>query len=247
MLLLATDSLRKYGLNRIFYFVKESEYDGVELVVDDTFDTQNGPYIKALSMQYKLPVEVVKAPDRLTEKKFGAMVKLAKDVGAKLLVLEPPRLLDFKTLSFLKKEVPRIARRDELKIAIMNAPGETILGFLPAHSMGSLLELRKFGEACMDTSRLVEKKEDLLKALHTLGEHIVHVRLSNVRRGRDHCLPQEGVLPLESFLDRLKKSGYEKSISLAVRPTELKAGDDEKVLKILKEVKEFYEENFVKR
>ena len=144
MFLLATDSLKKYGLNRIFYFAKEVGFDGLELVVDDIYDTHNGPYIKALSQQYELPVPVLKTPDRLTEKKFTAMVKVAQAVEAETIILEPPRLLDFKSMSWIKKAAPQVLKNEGIKIAIMNAPGETIFGFLPAHAMGSLLELRKF-------------------------------------------------------------------------------------------------------
>jgi len=245
MFLLSTESLKKYGLNRIFYFTKEAGFDGIELVVDETYDTQNGPYIKSLSDQYGLPVTVVKAPDKINEKKFVAMINLAQEVGAKTLVLEPPRILDFKALSWIKKETLRLIKHDEIKIAIINASGETILGFLPAHAMGSLLELRKFGKVCLDTSRLVAKKADLLKTLHSLYEQLIHIRLSNVRHSKDYCLPQEGILPIESFLDRLKKNGYNQTVSLVVRPTELRAGDDEKVMQSLKEAKAFYEKNFL--
>jgi sugar phosphate isomerase/epimerase len=244
MLLLSTSSLKGYGVNRIFYFIKEAGYDGLELAVDETYDTHNGPYLKALVGQYQLPIAVVKAPANLDIKSANEVIDLAKEVGANLLVLEPPRLLDFKFNSWIKRELPKIAKHFELNIALLNAPDETILGFIPAHSVSSVADLKKFGPICLDTSRLASRKEDILHVLNLVGGHVVHIRLSNVRRSRDYCLPQEGSLPLESFLDRLKKGGYQHDIALSVRPTELKAGNDEKVLQILQEVKKFYEEHF---
>ena len=47
MLLLCTDTLRGYGLNRIFKLAKEAGYEGIDLSVDfGLFDTYNKEYIK---------------------------------------------------------------------------------------------------------------------------------------------------------------------------------------------------------
>ena len=50
MLTLSTDSLKGYGLNRIFEFAKDADFDGIDLAVDPTvLDTQNSGYIKELT------------------------------------------------------------------------------------------------------------------------------------------------------------------------------------------------------
>ena len=126
----------------------------------------------------------------------------------------------------------------------MNASGKTLLGFLPASALNNISDLKKFGMVCLDCSSTVSKKWDLMKTYEHLKKLIVHVHLSNVRKHKEYSLPNEGILPLESFLRKLKSNDYKGAISLRVKPTELSAGDDEKVVKKLKKVKEFVEEFF---
>jgi len=96
----------------------------------------------------------------------------------------------------------------------------------------------------LDCSMTASKKQDLIRFYENLKKLIVHVYLSNVRRHKEYSLPSEGILPLESFLKKLKLNKYEGAISVRVRPSELAAGDDELVVKRLKKVKEFIEEYF---
>ena len=70
------------------------------------------------------------------------------------------------------------------------------------------------------------------------------MHLSNVNKHKEYALPNEGVLPLESFLRKLAANKFEGALSVRVRPTELNAGDDEKVIATLKKVKEFVDEFF---
>ena len=63
MLILSTDSLKGYGLNRIFDFAKEAGYDGIELVLETRiYDTQNVDYINSLVKEYGVPVVAVPLP-----------------------------------------------------------------------------------------------------------------------------------------------------------------------------------------
>ena len=66
------------------------------------------------------------------------------------------------------------------------------------------------------------------------------------KKGKGYALPDEGILPLESFLTKLKQEGYRGAVSFKIAPKFLQAGDDKKVLKHLAECKKFYEEYYVK-
>ena len=88
------------------------------------------------------------------------------------------------------------------------------------------------------------KKEDLIRFYEHVRKFLAHVHLSNVHKHKEYSLPNEGILPLESFLKKLKDNDYKGAISVRVRPAELCAGDDEKVLKKLKSVKKFIEEYY---
>jgi hypothetical protein len=83
-----------------------------------------------------------------------------------------------------------------------------------------------------------------MRAYASLKGTLVMIHFSNVHKGKPHSLPQEGVLPLESLLTKLKKDNYKNAISLIVDPRVLNVGNDEKLLATLKEIKDFYQKFF---
>ncbi|MDH5596609.1 MAG: sugar phosphate isomerase/epimerase [Candidatus Peregrinibacteria bacterium] len=244
MIALHTNSLSKYGLNRIFEFAKKAGYDGIEIGVDKSnFDTQNAEYIKKLSEEYNLPILALHSPINSTAKSVRHVIEMAEYLKCPVVVITPPKLLDFKFANWLKKETPKIRKKKHIQIAMVNAPGKTVLGFLPDRAMNSVADLKKFGMVALDCSSAASKKwGNLMSVYNHLSKIVVHVHLSNINKHKEYSLPNEGILPLESFLKKLKSTGYKGSISLRVRPTELNAGDDDKVISSLKKAKEFIDE-----
>lgn len=248
MIALSTDSLKGYGISRIFEFIKEAGFDGVDLAVDpkeyDTFDTT---YLKKLIEKHNLPIVSIQLPSNTSAKKIQKTVEMAKKLGTKIIIIQPPKLLNFKFTNWLRKEVPKIRQKEKISIALENAPNKLFLGFLPEHAMNNLLELKKFKHACLDTARLATKNEDLLRTYKVLQKYLVHIHVSNFNKGRPYTLPKEGALPLESLLTRLKEDDYKGSVSFKINPKFLKAGKDEEVMDRLAEIKEFYEKYFLKK
>lgn len=246
MLTLSTDSLKGYGLNRIFEFAKQAGYDGIDLQIEaDEFDTQNVEYMKKLKEEFGMPIQAVKARyDATSEKEIKETIEMAKELDAKVVVIQPPKILNFKLVSWLKREIPKIRARERISIALENAPATTFLGLFPEHALGNLSELKEFKHACIDTSRVAEKNEDVMRVYKSLKTYLVHINLSNVNRGKKYSMPQDGILPLESLLAKLKQDNYPGAISIKVKPKFLDAGDDSKVMKRLSECKEFYEKYY---
>ena len=247
MITLSTDSLRGYGLNRIFEFAKEAGFDGIDIQVEpDLYDTQNVEYIQKLKAEYGLPIQAIKASYNTdNEKDVIAAIEMAKELEAKVVILQPPKLLNFKLISWLKKEIPKIRAKEKISIALENAPAKTFLGIFPEHALSNLAELKEFKHACIDTSRVADKGEDVMRVYKSLKSYLVHIHLSNVNKGKKYTMPQDGILPLESLLAKLKQDNYPGSISIKVKAKFLDAGNDEKVIKHLKECKEFYEKYYV--
>ena len=241
MFLLSTDSLRGYGLNRIFGFAKEAGFGGIEVAMDHRqFDTQNADYLKKLQEQHKLPIRAVRTFPNSTVKQTELVLKIAQEVGAKVAVLDPPRFFDFTYKDWMKKQVPALRKRYGLHIALMNGPSEYLWGILPGRAMTSIPDLQGFKEVCLDVSNLFGKKLDLIRAYEIMKKYLVHVHLSNVFKGKEHSLLQEGIMPLESFLTKLKKDQFEYDVSLVVRPKALAAGDDKIVMRSLEQSIAFY-------
>lgn len=247
MLILHTNSLNQYGINRIFEFAKAAGYEGIEVGVDKkNFDTQNAEYLKRLSDECGLPIVALETPSAASPKSVEHVISMAEYLGAAQVVISPPKLLDFKFINWLKKEIPILRKKKSTNIALKNASGKTWLGFLPAQAMNNISDLKEFKMVALDTSLTVSKRVELMRVYESLKKCIVHIHLSNVRRHKEYALPMEGILPLESLLKKLKENKYEGAVSLLVRPSELDAGDDEKVVRKLIKVREFYEEYFGK-
>lgn len=245
MLTLSTDSLKGYGLNRIFEFVKEAGYDGIDLAIDQkNYDTQNAEYIKSLSDATGVPVIAIQTPQNATPKKIKLAVDMAKLLGTKIVIIQPPKIFDFKYTQWMKNEIPKLRQKENISIALENAPSATFFGIIPEHAMGNVLDLKKFKHACMDTTRIAQRKEDLIRIYKSLSKYLVHIHLSNVKSGAPYALPEKGILPIESLLTKLKQDKFPGAISLKVNPKFLEAGDDEKMLKILATQKLFYETYF---
>lgn len=245
MLALSTDSLKGYGLNRIFQIVKDAGYDGVDLTLDPrNFDTQNPEYIKSLIDETGVPVIAIQTPVTASPKKIQAAVEMAKITGTKVIIIQPPRIFDFKYTQWLKNEIPKIRQKEDISIALENAPSGSFLGIIPEHAMGNVLDLKKFKHACLDTSRLAQRKEDLIRIYKVLQKYLVHIHLSNVKSGTPYAPPEKGILPIESFLAKLKQDGFKGTVSLKINGKFLNAGNDEKLMKSLEEQKLFYETYF---
>lgn len=247
MITLSTDSLKGYGLNRIFKLVKDAGYDGVDLFIDPKdFDTQDADYVKELVDKYQLPVVAIQTQHNANARDIVDAVEMAKKLGTKIIVVQPPKMFNFKYTKWLTTEVPKIRQREEISIALENASSETFLGIIPEHALNNLNELRKFKHAALDTTRVAQKKDDLIRVFNVLKKFLVHVHVSNVKKGKGYALPDEGILPLESFLTKLKQEGYRGAVSFKIHPKFIQAGNEDKVLKHMADCKKFYEDYFVK-
>ena len=246
MLALSTDTLKGYGLNRIFEFAKQAGYDGIDLYVNEKdFDTTNTKYVKKLSDEFSLPVLAIQIA-KTTPKSLKIAIDIAKEVNTRVIIVQPPKILNFKQISWFRKEIPKLRAKEKISIALENAPAETILGIIPKHAMNNLAELKRFKHACIDTSRIAEKKQDIMRIYNSLKKYLVHIHLSNVKGVKKYFFPDDGILPLESFMTKLKQDGFKGTISMKVNPKFLKAGDDEKMMEALERMKKYYEKYFIK-
>jgi sugar phosphate isomerase/epimerase len=245
MLALSTDSLNGYGLNRIFQFAKEAGYDGMDIKISkNNFDTQNGEYIKKLSEEFEIPVLALQLSDP-SPKSLEETIDTAKKVSCKVIIIQPPKIFSFRQQSWLKDKVPKIRAKEGISIALENAPADMILGFIPKHAMNNIVEMKKFKHACIDTSRIAMKSQDLMRVYKNLEKYLVHIHLSNVKGPKRYYLPNDGILPLESFLTKLKQDDFPGTISMKVNPKFLDAGVDEKLVENLKDMKKYYDKYFV--
>ena len=98
MIVLSTGTLYTYGIARVFKLAAEAGYDGVEVLIDDRWDSRDADYLKRLSSDSKLPIAAIHSPflnniqgwpdDQLNRLK--KTVKLAKQLAVPLVVAHLP-------------------------------------------------------------------------------------------------------------------------------------------------------------
>ena len=81
----------------------------------------------------------------------------------------------------------------------------------------------------------------------TLKTRLSYIHISNWHKNNEHWMITEGLLPLESFLTKLAKDGYQAPISLKMNLETCGDEDLKQIKSNLKKCKEFYEEYFLKQ
>jgi sugar phosphate isomerase/epimerase len=247
----STGSLYPFGLDRVYAWISETGYDGVEIMMDERWDTHQEDYLRDLVEKHGVPILALHPPLRRgawglgPEETLVRVARLASRLEVPVVVAHPPP--PGRPLARWKAGPLREAREQGVVVAVENMPKSRAGGlfrvvrkscYLPEHLAG-------VGEVTLDTSHAGASKVDLLRARSVLATQLCHVHLSdsNLEVGRDeHRLPGRGRLPLKPFLAALGASGYPRAVSLELKPWTLGAPDPEAVLERMRAALRFTRE-----
>jgi len=248
MLLVSTSSFRGYGLHKIFELVAQSEYEGVDVVLSPSeYDTLDAAYLQHLSDITGVRIASLTAYERkMDAETLEDIVEMAKKLNVSLINVFPPHRLD-KDGSWFNDVLPEFKKKNpSIQFAIINVEPRTFLFFIPEYKDATLTSIKKLtGETTLHISNVdPESGVDLIKTFTVLGSSIVNVLLSDKTGSKDSLLPGKGEMPLETLLIRLKEGGYKRNFTLKVDPKALGVGDDELVLKRMKDSKKFWEKHY---
>ncbi len=245
----STGSLHPFGLERVFGWAAEAGFDGVEIMMDDRWDTHQPAYLAGLVERHRLPILALHPPIYAGAWRLGReetlvrSARLARRVSCPLVVAHPPP-----PGRPLRRwaQGPLAAAREEVTVAVENMPanGPGFFGVrraschLPEHLAG-------VGEVTLDTSHVGASGVDLLAAREVLAGQLRHVHLSdsNLVLGKDdHRLPGRGKLPLVPFLAALAADGYPGAVSLELKPWPLGTPDPKVILERMRAALDFTRE-----
>jgi sugar phosphate isomerase/epimerase len=248
-LVFSTGSLHPFGLERVFGWAAEAGFDGVEIMMDDRWDTHQPAYLAGLVERHGLPILALHPPIYAGAWRLGReetlvrSARLARRVSCPLVVAHPPP-----PGRPLRRwaQGPLAAAREEVTVAVENMPanGPGFFGVrraschLPEHLAG-------VGEVTLDTSHVGASGVDLLAAREVLAGQLRHVHLSdsNLVLGKDdHRLPGRGKLPLAPFLAALAADGYPGAVSLELKPWPLGTPDPKVILERMRAALDFTRE-----
>lgn len=140
MLLLSTGSLRYYELDRVFEIARDTGFDGIELIVDERWDTTDPVYLKRLIRRYGLPIPSLHTPFGFVEtpawgkdpaERMRRSITLAGEIGAQVAVIHLPFFAERRYARWVMEELPQLQQRTGIKLAVENMPhAYKILGWL---------------------------------------------------------------------------------------------------------------------
>jgi sugar phosphate isomerase/epimerase len=247
----STGSLYPFGLERSYAWAAEAGYDGVEIMMDERWDTHQAAYLNHLADKHGIPVLALHTP--LYRGAWGlepgeTLVRsagLADKVGARVVVTHPPP--PGKPLARWAAGPLKRARARGVSVAVENMPrsrtkpifgiGRNRVCYKPEHLLG-------LGDVTLDTSHVGASRLDLMEAYSKLAGQLCHVHLSDsdLSGGDQHRRPGKGKLPLKEFLAALKRDGYPGAVSLELKPWPLGAPDTEVIMERMQGALQFTRE-----
>lgn len=262
---LSTGSLYTYGLARVFELAAEAGFDGVEVLVDERWDTRQVCHLRQLADAY-LPILSLHNPFAVQvpgwEGGRVAMlrqtVELAQALDVSVVVTHLP--MRWRELRWQWTEPPRrgflpigqadrgyerwltsdglsdLERGSGVRIGVENMPqSKWWLFAVDRFRMNVPQAMRRYDHLTMDTTHLGTWGLDVLAYYERYKDRIVNIHLSNYD-GQEHCLPWAGELPLSDFVRKLHDDRYAGCLTIELHPQALGAEDESVVKKRLAEI-----------
>jgi sugar phosphate isomerase/epimerase len=244
----STGSLYPFGLERVYSWAAEAGFDGVEVMINDRWDTHQDAFLRSLIERHGIPIIALHPPLRRGAWNLGPeetlirSARLAHRIGAEVVVAHPPfpgRPLEKWRVGTLER-----AREYGVTVAVENMPRNErrgILGIGRSRNCYLPEDLLVLGEVTLDTSHVGASKVDLMHAYCLLSGQLRHVHLSDsdLTGGDQHRLPGRGRLPLKPLLAALARDGYSGAVSLELKPWPLGTPDPATILERMREALEY--------
>ncbi|NOZ45096.1 MAG: hypothetical protein GXP45_08405 [bacterium] len=143
--LLSTDTLAGYGLDLIFETAEDAGFDGIDLAIWKNFDAWKVDYVQKLSEKHNLPVRVIQTSDALNIKEMNLALDLCEATGADTITINAPKVLDFKTFSFIKDNLQSyMDKNPNINFSIINPKDSNIFALpIPKYRFANIVEIIK--------------------------------------------------------------------------------------------------------
>lgn len=248
--LLSTDTLSGYGLDLIFDTARQLNFDGIDLAMWKNFDAWHTEYVKDLVEKYDMPVRVVQISDKANIKEMNQALDLGKELGADVVTINAPGIMNFSSFKFLKTNLPAYkAHNKSIKFSIINPEDKNVLWVIPKRYFSSMVEIiRKYRMyLALDVANVQEDLLDyqFMKKMSNFVPYLSNVYLSDVGKdGKKHLPLWDGVYKLPTLLKKFKQNEYYGYFSLKLNLSKKDLADIDKVKVILKKCRTYYKENY---
>ena len=247
----STGSLYPFGLERVYAWAAEIGFDGVEIMMDERWDTHQADYLVGLVDRYELPIRALHPPlgrgawNLDPEETLVRVAKLASKVGAEVVVAHPPANGSLREA--WSRNPLTDARKSGVAVAVENMPRNRVRQFFFGWDTQYFYRPERLvglGDVTLDTSHLAASGINIMHSFEVLEDQLRHIHFSDSNMtGRDeHRVPGRGSLPLKEFLAELRDSDYPGVVSLELKPWPLGTPEVAKVLDGMREALEYTRE-----
>ncbi len=246
-LLISTGCFYKEPIEKTFYISEACGFDGVEVILNELYHLTDAAE-RLLQLSRISKITALHAPFAVSSSKekifsLKRSVELAEEVRAETVVFHPPLkpVFDMAFWRWFKRR--KWKELGSPKLCVENMPylklGPFRLNPFCVHRFRDLKRLSEDGlKIAFDTTHCGTSGIPLIEAFEEAGgtDTVHHIHLSDFRREKgefvEHLFPGEGELELFEFLKHLKKTGYNKAITLEVSPRYLPEDDRERIAKL---------------
>ena len=247
---ISAETLFIFPLEKVFDIAAEVGFDGVELVINQEFQRVNcRRLIQRLAETH--PVLSIHAPFMPLDGWGGPSdalkrcVELAAECGIGLVNFHPPSWLGFEVgywrWLYRIQDFQREIGGDRVTVTLENMPWTgkyRINGYI-------LSETRKMIEflaqknlfLTFDCTHMGSGRANFINDFYLFynSGRIRNIHFSDFGHGRQHLLPGHGILPLTRFLNHLRNTDYDQTLTLELSPHEFPKGE-QIIIQSLKEI-----------
>jgi sugar phosphate isomerase/epimerase len=254
ILSLSTGCLFTLPFQRIFELSVESGFDGVELIINRNFERIDAVKL-VRSLQEIATIHSIHVPFMEVDGWGGKIdsiktsVKLAAECGIPLVNFHPPSWMGleigfWRWLYSIRDFQKEIGMDSSVIVTLENMPctgkwkinpnilanTQRMVDFILQHNLYMTFDCTHMG------SGKTNFINDFFLCYNS--ERIRNIHFSDYGHEREHLLPGHGILPLTRFLNHLRNTEYQRTVTLELDPKELPKGEIN-LLESLKEIVSF--------
>jgi sugar phosphate isomerase/epimerase len=248
---LSTGSLFTLPLKKVCELAAEAGFDGVELIINQDFQKVNA-FKMVASLQEITTIHSIHSPFMPLDGWGGPMdslrlsIELAVDRGIPLVNFHPPSWMGgeigfWRWLYSVHDFQKEVGSNGQVAVTIENMPWVGKFKINPnilsntQHMIDFIHEHNLF--LTFDCTHMGSGKANFINDFFLFYEsgRIRNIHFSDYGHGREHLLPGHGILPLTRFLNHLRSTEYQSTVTLELDPAEFPKAEAH-ILESLKEI-----------
>lgn len=250
---LSSGTLFTYPLRKVFDIASRLDFDGIELIINQEFLRENTLKLIA-ELQAKVPILSIHAPFMPLDgwgnqiDSLHLCVDIAEKSGIPLVNFHPPSWMGFE-IGFWRwiykiRDFQEEVGKGKTIVTMENMPwvGQFKINPHLFSDMGKMIDFANSRNLFLtfDCTHMGSGKANFINDFYRCynSGRIRNIHFSDYGHGKEHLIPGHGMLPLTRFLNHLRNTDYNDTVTLELSPHEFPA-DEGIITESLAEILEF--------